>query len=235
VTKWENLIEAEADARLRELERKAVSAGGLDNWVAYRMAGRARGIDPVRDPISELFKDAAELKRRLGLPAKLPLDLEGDYSLTHDGRKYYFKVNVSRTSGGTGSRMKMECPMCGNYVGAGMSQFGHHLNSKDHGGLPKDRSFRQLWPSIRSKLNKRVKELGIGHFRGGWGELFVYAHSSKKDDIVAFITKEFPLYIKDDDEIPPRDFNYYREGGAVEPKGRPLRRDDRKLIFRKFS
>jgi len=225
LSKWQHLFEA--DSLLRRLER-AAKTGALEDWVRYRQASIIRGHgDPVKDPILVLFDNRDELKRRLGLPTKLPKDLEGDYSLEHDGRTYRFKVNKSRgPSGGTGSRMKMQCPMCGKYIGSAMTQYGHHLNARSHGGEPKKRSFRQLWPSIRSKLKKNSDKLGLSIFYSTWRQLVVVAPSSKKDAIVAFLGKEFPtLELHSDNQVEQAAYDSYQA------RGRPVNRTDRELLF----
>jgi hypothetical protein len=212
--KWEYLLEVSGDERQRELERIAKSSNSLDDWVRYRVYSKSRGNDPILNKVMVVLNDRHVLKHHLGLPDRFPVDLEGDYSYTDDNNNVWrFKVNKSHGGGGSGSRMKMACPMCGKYIGAAMTQYGSHLRSGSHGGEPKPRTFRQLWPSISLSLSRAKEHLGIQRFFTTGAQLFITAPTDRKAGIVKFMEDKFPsMRLHVDNALEADEYLTYSQG-----------------------
>jgi len=129
MSKWDFLVEG--DTGLRELERKARASGLLRDWVAYRSAGMRGGKDPLQD-MRDFIRDSRDsIYVALGINYKnkeIPLDLDA----TGTAEDYKVKVVPSTGAKGAGSRIKIQCPMCGDWVGAAARVLNGHLNRNDH-------------------------------------------------------------------------------------------------------
>jgi len=137
MAKWDYLFES--DVELRKLERLAKEGGGLPDWVRYRAALIRQGRD-FTVPLFKLIERGHRggcrdqlFRRMFGEKAKdckykIPKNLTLEKTI--DG--FNFRVTPSENSGGVGSRLKWQCPMCGAWVGAAVRVINGHLSRKDH-------------------------------------------------------------------------------------------------------
>lgn len=210
MARWEHLLESRGDKRLRDLERRISQGGSLEDWAEYRRYTiLTTGEDPVGNTMRRILGSGdaqAHLKRELGLPQKLPVDLEGEFELRDEGRRYRVIINrskeiparfmrpASRSPGGVGSRIKIECLMCGQMVGASMSAFGMggHLKKKGHGTyVRRKQTIDRLKKGILNKLKKAKAKLGYIRAYTSINHLEIITPPGKEDGIVAFMQKHY--------------------------------------------
>lgn len=125
MAKWDYLFESDKTLRQAERDRAAGKITQKEFAVIWVRAGEAKRL---REFIYNHRR--WDLKAALGCPDRCPPDMEAEGEL--DG--YRLKM-LKATPGTRAHRLKIQCPVCGKWVGASAGKMGQHLKRSDHHGV----------------------------------------------------------------------------------------------------
>lgn len=199
MSKWDYLFETDRGLRQAERDYRSGKISMQEFAAIWVRAGEATRL---RQFISNNSRQ--ELKDLIGCPGdKCPPDFETE------GEVQGYRLRLDKSTPNTRThRLKIQCPVCGEWVGANAGKMGNHLKRRDHHGVNIGKNPADPPKRIGAAMHRFIdtKKYGVQNLypeaRVGWsgGSIYVTVNDDRdREALDKWMEEKYNLHYKDND------------------------------------